>query len=81
MTKKPSSAQPAESMQPYQRQLQHLVELAKLPAWRAHACWRVLELEADSSGLWAGLQSSVLSQVSGLEKTMASVAQEFKRRH
>lgn len=81
MTKKPYSAQHAESMQPFQRQLQHLVELAKLPAWRAHACWRVLELEADSSGLWAGLQSSVLSQVSGLEKTMASVAQEFKRRH
>ena len=80
MNKKPSSAQPAESMQPYQRQLQHLLELAKKPEWRPQVCWRVLELEADTSGLWTGLKDAVLAQEPGLEKTMASVAREMAKR-
>lgn len=80
MTKKPLSAQPAESMQPFQRQLQHLVELAPKPEWCAQVCWRVLELESDKSGLWAGLKDAVMAQVPGLEKTMASVAREMAKR-
>lgn len=80
MTKKPSSAQPAESMQPFQRQLQHLLELAQQPAWRAHVCWRVLELEADASGLWTGLKEAVLAREPGLAKAMASVDREMTKR-
>ena len=64
----------------FTHQLTHLAELAKQPAWKAHACWRALELESDSSGLWAGIVAELQKQVSGLEKTMASVAQELMKR-
>lgn len=80
MNKKPSSAQPAESMQPYQRQLQHLSELAAKPEWAAHACWRALELDADQSGLWTGITQALQAAVPGLEKTMASVARKVTKR-
>lgn len=67
-------------MDPFTNQLAHLAELAKQPAWKAHACWRALELESDSSGLWAGIVVELQKQVPGLEKTMASVAQELTKR-
>ena len=80
MTNKASAESPEASMQPFQRQLQHLLELAKKPEWRPQVCWRVLELEADTSGLWAGLKDAVLAQEPGLEKTTASVAREMAKR-
>lgn len=80
MTRKRSSAPHAEFTQPFHRQLQHLVVLAPEPAWRAHVCWRVLELEADQSGLWHGIKAALMEQVPGLEKAMESVAREMTKR-
>lgn len=81
MTKGPSSAPGAVCIQPFDIQLPHLVDMAKKPESKAHACWRALELEADKSGLWPGIVKALQAQVPGLEKTIASVALEFKKRH
>lgn len=53
---------------PYQTQLDHLTRLAMDPGWKAYAWARALELEADQTGLWAGL-SSALKQSVDQQKT------------
>jgi len=59
MTKELSAESPLGSMQPFQRQLQHLVELARKPGFKAHAWSRAKELDADTSGLFAGMAAAL----------------------
>ena len=40
-------------------QLDHLIELAKLPGWKAHAWHRAQELDADHSGLFQGITEAL----------------------
>jgi hypothetical protein len=63
----------------YAKTLQHLIWMAQMPGAKAHACMRALELEADPSGLWDGIAGDLTSQVAGLEKVMASVAQRLTK--
>lgn len=39
----------------FMRQLDHLTILAADPGWKAYAWARAKELDADASGLWAGI--------------------------
>jgi hypothetical protein len=40
-------------------QLDHLIELAKLPGWKAHAWYRAQELDADPYGLFQGISEAL----------------------
>lgn len=59
MTNKASAESPEASMQPFQRQLQHLQELARKPGFKAHAWSRAKELDTDTSGLFAGMAAAL----------------------
>ena len=47
--------------QHYQATLDHLVKMARMPAFKRHAWWRVQELEADPYAFYAGLKDEFLS--------------------
>jgi hypothetical protein len=57
---------------PYQTQLQWLVALAHIPAWKAYAWHRALELDADLSGLWTGIADDLKSRIPGPAKATES---------
>ena len=65
----------------YQSTLAHLVRMAQIPGFKAHACHRALQLDADESGLWEGIAEQLSSRVPGLEKVMASVGQRLTKPH
>ena len=46
-------------MTAYAVELAHLVQLAGMPAYRAHAVLRAAELEKDSSGQWRGIAAAL----------------------
>ena len=64
----------------FQRHLQHLAEMARKPESRGQACWRALELDADTSGLFGGMSKALMREVPGLEKAMAYVGRELTKR-
>ena len=49
----------------YRTQLEHLIELAKLPGWKAYA-WRMAkELDAEDSGLYHGMRRDLTAAFVG----------------
>jgi hypothetical protein len=64
----------------FQTHLQHLCEMARKPESKAHACWRALEFEKDTSGLFLGMKAALMREVPGLERTMEVVGREMGRR-
>lgn len=57
----------------YQRHLEWLITMAKNPGFKGQAWHRAKELDADPSGLWAGISADLLSRI-GQERTSESVS-------
>lgn len=55
----PASSPPPGLPGEYERQLEHLIQLAGRPGWKAYAWHRAKELDADPSGLWRGLSEAL----------------------
>ena len=51
----------------YQEQLDSLVTMAKHPGFKHYAWQRAKELEADPSGLWAGITQDLIGRVRNTE--------------
>lgn len=49
----------------FQTQLEHLIVLAKHPGWRAQAWHRAKVLDADQSGMYAGLAEALTKAMAG----------------
>lgn len=49
----------------FQTQLEHLIVLAKHPGWRAQAWHRAKVLDADQSGMYAGLAEALTNAMAG----------------
>lgn len=49
----------------FQRQLQHLISMAKLPGWKAYAWRRAQDLDAEASGLFAGMADALKAAMTG----------------
>lgn len=49
----------------FAEQLAWLVTMARTPGWKAHAWHRAQELEACSSGLWAGIKERLTAAMKG----------------
>lgn len=47
-------------MTPFEQQLQHLIQLASVPGWRAYAWARAQELDGDQSCLWTGIAQALV---------------------
>jgi hypothetical protein len=43
----------------YQRQLGHLINLAREPGWKAYAWQRAKDLSTDQSGMFAGISQAL----------------------
>lgn len=52
---------------PYQTQLQWLMKLSRLSAWKAYAWHRAKELEADPTGLWTGIKQDLIGLARDME--------------
>jgi len=57
----------------YQRHLDWLITMAKSPGFKGQAWHRAKELDANPSGLWAGISADLLSRI-GSERTSESVS-------
>ena len=57
----------------YKRHLEWLITMAKNPGFKGQAWHRAKELDADPSGLWAGISADLLSRI-GQERTSESVS-------
>ena len=44
-----------QEMDDYDRQLSHLIEMAKRPGWKEHSWHRAKELERCETGMWNGI--------------------------
>lgn len=53
----------------FEEMLDHLVELAKTPGWKAYAWHRAKQLDSDKTGAWAGMAEA-------LTKAMVGVAEK-----
>lgn len=49
----------------FQRQLQHLTTMARLPGWKAYAWRRAQDLDAEASGLFAGMADALKAAMTG----------------
>ena len=49
----------------FEQALAHLVMLARQPGWKAHAWHRAKELDADRSGLFAGMAQALKDAMTG----------------
>lgn len=49
----------------FERQLDWLIQMAKNPGAKAHAWHRAKELDADSSGLFAGMAAALKAAMTG----------------
>ena len=58
----------------YQRHLEWLITMAKNPGFKGQAWHRAKELDADPSGLWAGISADLLSRI-GQERGLESESQ------
>jgi len=54
----------------YQADLEHYLNLATQPGWKAYVWLRIQELEKHESGIWSGIVSDFLGKVNakGSEK-------------
>ena len=65
----------------YQRQLDHLIAMAKVEGFKAHAWHRAKELDKDQSGLWTGIADALkAAMLAGQEKASASEGQSETKR-
>ena len=49
----------------YQEQLEHLIDMARDPAWKSYAWSRAKELDADKSGLFSGIAADLTAAIKG----------------
>ena len=49
----------------FQKQLDWLITMSKHPAWKAHAWKRAQELDAEQSGLYAGIKDALVKAMRG----------------
>ena len=47
----------------YKTELDHLIKMAKIPAFKNHAWTRAKELDADSSGLFTGIAQDLVKEM------------------
>jgi hypothetical protein len=47
----------------YQRQLNQLLQQARVPGWKAYAWNRAKELDADQSGMFAGIADALVKAI------------------
>lgn len=47
-------------MTDYDRQLSHLIEMAKRPGWKEHSWHRAKELERCETGMWKGIAQDLV---------------------
>lgn len=47
----------------YETDLQHLVRMASIPGFKDHAWRRAKQMDADSSGLWAGIAQALSDEM------------------
>jgi hypothetical protein len=55
----------------YQTQLAHLIKMAKIPGFKAHAWHRATTLAADRSGLFTGIDAALQEAMAGPESATA----------
>lgn len=48
---------------PYETDLQHLVRMASIPGFKDHAWRRAKQLDADPTGLWAGIAQALSDEM------------------
>lgn len=56
-------------MTAYEQQLAHLVAQASTPGWKQYAWHRALELQACSTGMWAGMADKLKAAMNKLKVT------------
>ena len=49
----------------FQKQLDWLITMSKHPAWKAYAWKRAQELDAETSGLFAGIKDALVKAMMG----------------
>lgn len=59
----------------YQTQLEHLVSLAQIPQFKAHAWAQAQMLDAEDSGLFQGMAVDLKAAMAGQANTTASEPQ------
>ena len=51
------------SLETYNKNLNHLVLMAKTPGWKEHAWMRAKQLDADTSGLFKGIKEDLVKEM------------------
>lgn len=64
----------------YQSTLAHLLWMAQQDGAKAHAWHRAQALDADESGLWAGIADELKKRMNGPAKPAESVRPSLSRR-
>ena len=62
------SQEPFSLQETYQQNLNHLVRMAKIPAFKNHAWLRAKELDADPSGLFTGIAQALIEEMKCLNQ-------------
>ena len=57
------SPKPYSSQETYQKNLKHLVLMAKTPGWKEHSWLRAKQLDADPSGLFQGIAKDLVKEM------------------
>jgi hypothetical protein len=65
----------------YRAQLDHLIALAKTPGWKRYAWARAQELEAERSGLYAGIAAALTAAMTGQAAPSACESPSPERPH
>ena len=52
----------------FQSRLQHLIELAQTPGWKAYVWHKAKELDAETSGLFKGIADALKAAMTGQAK-------------
>lgn len=73
------TCKPFDRQATFDAQLQHLLTMAKLPGWKRYAWARALELSADQSGLFSGIDQALTAAMTGQAEGSVCEAQTLTK--